>query len=175
MCDISESQIKEAGQTIGKALESIATLLKTENPTVSADLTTAAEGLIAVTSEWTTGSSKAVFDDAANAVEEVLALIPETAQFAPFVAIAVAALDLLIANIGTPPAPITTAAVKATMDRIEALPPNPYRGKAKIIHHHGNSLAKDFVDAWNAEQAKQPTLGVVTLSLEPAVPPVPPK
>jgi hypothetical protein len=163
MCTITDSEIKAAGQTIGKALNSIAALEQATNPTLAADLTTAANALVTVTSNWTSGSSKALFDDAANAVEAVLAAIPMTAAYAPFVAIAVAALDLLISNIGTPPAPLTVDAVKATLARIEALPPNPYRGMAQIVHHHGKSLLDDFVAAWDAEVDKQPELGIKKL------------
>jgi hypothetical protein len=160
MCTITDSEIKADGQTIGTALESIAALEQATNPTLAANLVTAANTLIEVTSTWTSGSSVALFNDAANAVEAVLADIPQTAAYAPFVAIAVAALDILIANIGQPPAPVSVVSVRATMDRIDALPPNPWRGKAEIIHYHGKSLLDDFVSAWDAEVDKQPKLGI---------------
>jgi hypothetical protein len=163
MCSISDAQIKADGQTIGTALIDIADILAATNPTLAADLTTAAQGLETVTANWTSGSSKALFDDAALAVETVLADIPQTAAFAPFVAIAVAALDILIANIGTPAAPITPTTVSATMDRIAALPPNPWRGQAKIVHHHMHSLHSDFLSAWNDEVNKAPKLGITKL------------
>lgn len=160
MCTISASEIKADGQAIAAALEDIAVLEQPIDPTLAANITTAANALLTVTSNWTDGSSEALFNDAASAVEAVLAAIPETAAYAPFVAIAVAALDILIANIGTPAAPVTTASVRATMDRIDALPPNPWRGKATIVHHHNHSLLQDFVESWNEEVDKQPTLGV---------------
>lgn len=137
-CTISASQVKADGQAIAQACNSIAAQIAPVNPTLAARLTAASTALLAVTDNWTTGSAVADFNNAANAVEAILAAIPVTAPYATLVAIAVAAVDVLIANLN----PNT---VNVRLDG------NPYIGKAHIKHRLGRSPEGDLKAAWNDE------------------------
>lgn len=139
-CSISTAQIKADGQALGTACNNIAAEIAPSNPTLAAQLTTASNALVAITSNWQTGNSVTVFNDAANAAEVVLAAIPVTSAYAPLVGIAVAAIDVLIANIN-PAASATTSVVVMT--------PNPYRGRAQIKHRMLRSREGDLKAAWN--------------------------
>lgn len=167
MCNITANQIKEDGQAVANAVLAIAKIEAPINPELAANLTTAANGLIAVTSTWTQGSSVAIFNDAATVLEVALGAIPETAAIAPLIPIAVAAIDLLIANIGNPSPAITPDAVKVTMFRVEqhaAINPNPYRGKAVIPHSHWRSMKDDFISAWDKTADEHPELASAKLA-----------
>src|SRR5277367_1101839 len=101
MCKITESQVVADGAAVGQALNNLAAALEVTDPTVATALKTAGGDIIAATQSWTTGSTLAVITDAENAAIVVLNSIPVTSAFAPLVAIAFAALNLLIANATT--------------------------------------------------------------------------
>lgn len=103
MCKVTPTQIAADGQAVATAINSIAAQ-PTINPTVAADLKTASATLVAATSNWKTGDPVDDINTAAAAIEAVMADIPTTAPYASFVAIAVAALDILMANLSTQPA-----------------------------------------------------------------------
>ena len=167
MCHITANDSKSDGAAVAGALNNVATVLESEGQTaLGQQLAADASALLAVTSSWTTGSPVAIFNDAASAVEATLALIPQTSALVPFVEIAVTALDVLIANIGTSPAAgqpasaITPENVKAMQVKIAAFPPNPFRGKIKIERHHFQSPRSAFHNAWNAAVDEHPEAGV---------------
>jgi hypothetical protein len=170
MCTVTAAEIKTDGAAVAQAVQNIATVLSTEgNPTLAGQLSKAADALLVVTNAWTTGSAVADFNDAASAVEAVLALIPQTSALVPFVEIAVTALDILIANIGgspaagQAPAPITPESVKQMQATIATFTPNPYRGKIEIKRHHFQSPRSAIKNTWNAEVDKAPEVGVAKL------------
>ena len=170
MCKITAQEIKTDGAAVAQAINNIATIVATTNPTLGGQLSSAANGLLAVTNNWTTGSPVADFNDAASAVEAALALIPQTSALVPFVEIAVTALDILIANIGTSPAAgqpaaeITLKGVKDTKAAIAKLPPNPYRGKIDIERHSWQTPRTAFKNAWNKHVDAAPELGVAKIA-----------
>ena len=145
-CTVSPTEIAADGLAVANAFLAVAKILAVSNPNLAAQLTTAAQALENATANWTTGSTLALINDAAQALEAVLAVIPQTAVIAPLVAIGVAALDILIANVG-----VTT--VTATSQAA-----NPYRGAAKIHHRFGRSPEGDFKSAWNGVVATNPAL-----------------
>lgn len=169
MCHITAAEIKTDGAAVAAAINNVASIVATTNPTLGGQLSSAANGLLAVTNNWTTGSPVADFNDAASAVEAALALIPQTSALVPFVEIAVTALDILIANIGTSPAAgqpaqeITLKTVKETQAAIAKLPPNPYRGRIDIERHSWQTPRTAFKTAWNKQVDVAPQLGVAKI------------
>jgi len=167
MCKITDTQIQQDGASVASAIQNIAAVLAADgDTTLAAQLSAAANALLAVTSNWGSGSVLADFNTAAQAVEAVLALIPTTSVLVPFIEIAIAALDILIANIGgsSTSSEITIESVKEMQAKIALLPPNPYRGKVTIERKHFQSPRTAFKNAWNAEVDKEPTLGIVKLA-----------
>jgi hypothetical protein len=152
-CTVSVAQIKADGAAVAQAVSSIAAIEQATDPALAAKLTDAANALLAITNNWTTGSSVALFNDAANAVEVVLALVPQTAAIAPLIPIAVAAIDILIANIN--PAQASLVKAKASY--------NPYRGKVVINHRFGRSVEGDFKATWNGVVKLYPALSSAKL------------
>ena len=166
MCKINAAQIKADGQAVGTAVLDIAGLLQTTDPSLAAQLTSAANGLIQVTANWQEGSAVAILQDAEQAVIVVLNLIPVTSPFAPFVAIAFAALNLLIANSQTQPQQTGDALHDAHLLLTVAKTLNtdsPWFGKAQIKHHFLNSPTKDFTSAWNGAVVANPEAGLAKL------------
>jgi hypothetical protein len=161
MCKVTSSAIQADGKAVGTAVLSIATALQSTNPTLAAQLTKDAQAIEAATANWTEGSTTAVINDAAQVIEQAMALIPLTAPYAPFVAIAVSALDILIANLSTQPTqtPVTPVAnARAVVAHIDSLKPNPWRGKAEInVHLRG--IRPAFEKSWNDAVAANPGLG----------------
>lgn len=151
-CAPSTSQIAADGQAVATALLSIANIEAVSNPQLAQNLTTAANALSAATANWKTGGSVAILNNAANAVEIALAAIPQTAAIAPLVAVAVAALDAIIANINP------TSSAKDTV-RVA----NLYRGEAHIHHRWGRSIEGDFKAAWNMAARSNPALNSAVL------------
>ncbi|MGB9407791.1 MAG: hypothetical protein WCA89_09650 [Terracidiphilus sp.] len=139
-CAITAAQMAADGQAVANAVLAIAKI--TTDPTLAANLITAANGLVSATANWQTGSPTAIINDAAGIVEVALAAIPQTAIFAPLVPIAVAALDIILANTQAAPA----AALRATA-------PNPYHGY-KISHRFGRTPVGDFKASWNTAAVK---------------------
>lgn len=141
-CTISASQVTADGQAVAAACQSIAAQLAVTDPELAANLTKAANGLLAATQNWQSGSPIAIFNDAAAAVEAALAAIPVTSAYAALVAIAVAAVDVLIANINPASAKMTVAQSNT----------NPYlqgEHRAVIKHRFGRSVAGDLKAAFN--------------------------
>lgn len=164
MCKVTASAIQADAAAVAKAIDSIAAQPAVP-ANVSAELQKDAAALVAATSNWTTGSPAADINDAAQAIEAVLAVIPLTAPYAVFVAIAVDALDILIANLGTQPkqtaSTITNA--RAVLAHVDSLPPNPWRGKAEIHRHALQGPRDAFIGTWNDQREKQPELNMPKL------------
>ncbi|MGA8727376.1 MAG: hypothetical protein WB608_01390 [Terracidiphilus sp.] len=165
MCKLSTAQIQADGEAVGTALDNLATALKAVDPTVAADLTTAGNALITATANWTEGSGVAILEDAENAAIVVLNAIPLTSAYAPLVAIAFTAINLLIANSQTQASQTGNAVADAHILLSKAQTLNtdsPWFGKAQIKHHFMRPPRKDFESAWNT--AARP-LGVAEITL----------
>jgi hypothetical protein len=171
MCKVTPSQIAADGNAVAQACNSIAAILEATNPTLAADLRTAATALQAATANWKTGDPTDDINTAGIAVEAVLAAIPMTAPYAAFVAIAVAALDVILANTATqaaqealPPSSQPVAKALLIKDHVEtALPDNPYRGMVHIHRMPWEGPRTALVNAWNKEVEKVPEVGIPKL------------
>lgn len=165
MCKITAASIAADGQAVATACTNIATAIEATNPTAAADLTQAAAELVAATANWQTGSPTQDINTAATAVEAILAEIPSTAPYAAFVAIAVAALDIILANVKTQPVQTGDAVGDALKVKtaVKSLPPNPYRGLVLIHRHFMQNYRSAFIETWNTEVDEQPELGFVKL------------
>ena len=163
MCKINSQTIAADGQAVATACNAIATAVQVTNPTLAADLRAAATALVAATANWQTGTPTTDINTAATAIEAVLAAIPQTAAFAPFVAIAVAAIDVLLGNISTQAIQmgVKLADIVAVTDHIDTLPANPWRGQYKMhgFRSHFEGPRAAFTQAWNGEVDKTPELG----------------
>lgn len=159
MCHPTAATLKADGVIVADALNIIAGF---EPEPIKDDLEKAGTAFSDVAAKWdgSTGA-KDLLDAAAVAAEDILADIPTTAAIAPWVAVAVTALDAILANVGTPPAPTTTGNIRAALDKIDALPPNPHRGIA-VIKHTGN-LRQDLTNAWNDKSDEFPDMHVPKL------------
>ena len=167
MCKVTPSAIAADGQAVAAALKSIAAIEQPTNPTLAANLITAADALVTATANWQTGSPTADIQTAATAIEALLNAIPETAPYAAFVAIAVAALDIILANIGTQAVQTGNVVVDGlkVADAMEKLPPNHWRGEYKLsgFREHFESPRSAFVRAWNKQSDKQPQFNMAKL------------
>jgi hypothetical protein len=166
MCKVTASAIQQDAAALAKAVNSIATALVTTDPTLSKELSAAAATLVTATANWTTGSAIADINDAAQAIEALLGAIPLTAPDAVFVGIAVAALDILIANLSTQPVQTTNtiANARAVLAHVDTLPTNHWRGTAQIHRHIFEGPRAAFVGTWNDQVNKQPLPGFSKLS-----------
>jgi hypothetical protein len=158
MCKVVASAIAADGQAVANALNQIAHAPNVD-PAIASKLEAAATAIIAATSNWQTGSLVTDINDAANVAEAVLAEIPLTAPYATFVAIAVTALDILIANLNTQAtqtANVVGNAV-AVAAHIDTLPDNPYRGIVPIragIRGYRHAV----INRWNQQVEDEPIL-----------------
>jgi hypothetical protein len=166
MCKVSSAVIAADGQAVATACRAIAAALEATDPSAATALNAAATVLVAATANWQTGTPVTDINTAAAAIEAILAAIPLTAPYASFVAIAVAALDILLANLGTQATQGTSsfANARAVLAHVDTLPPNHWRGVAEISHD-GN-LRKGFEGTWNkaaAEYTGTPAFGQITV------------
>jgi len=139
-CTVTDAQIRADANAVATAMENIAVVLKNDNPEYADKLAMAGASLRAAAANYKTGSSEALLNTAASIAEITLSQIPQTSEYAPLVAIAVAAVEVLLANLPQ------SNAVKAM-----AVPrqPNPYHGQAIIKHRALRSPEGDFKAAWN--------------------------
>jgi hypothetical protein len=160
-CTANQAQeVAASGAAVSAALLSIAAIEQATNPTLAADLTTAATTLKSATANFQTGDSLAIINSAAAVAQTVLAEIPATSQYAPLVAIAVAALDAILAATGN--TSVAASAHTVSAHTMVALSPSQqanldlYReiGKGKIKHRLFRSKSGDFEAAWQTEWAK---------------------
>ena len=166
MCKVTASAIQGDAAAVAKAIQSIANAVQATDPSLAAQLNAAAAALVAATADWTTGSAVADINDAAQAIEALLAAIPLTAPYAIFVGIAVAALDILIGNLGTQTTQTTNtvANARAVLAHVDTLPVNPWRGKAEIHRHVFEGPRAAFIGTWNDARKANPTLGFPALA-----------
>lgn len=93
--------------------------------------------------QWQGGGSVQILISALNTVEEVLAVVPETASYAPLIAVLVGGIEAVLAAL-----PQAQASAAARMAK-----PNPYRGKVTMT-----ASAASFKKAWNDACAANPQL-----------------
>jgi hypothetical protein len=165
MCKVNSAMIVADGAAVGSALENLAEVIQTTDPTVAADLTAAGQAIIAATTNWQTGDTLTTIEDAEQTAIAVLNVIPETSPFAPLIAIAFTALNLLIANTQTQTTQTGNAPTdaKALLTKADTLNSDSHwAGKAKIKHEIFRAPRKDFEAAWNTAAAP---LGVKSVTV----------
>jgi hypothetical protein len=140
--NLSPGTIALLGNIVATALLEIAAMEQFSNPTLAVDLVTAANALKAACDNWTTGSSLALINDAAQVASAILASIPQTAMIAPFIPVAIAVLDMIIA-----------AASGNTL----------VAANASIPHRLFRSRQDDFKTAWNKVANSKPELKAAVL------------
>lgn len=145
----TDAQVAADGAAIATALTNIANVYSVTAPAAAAQLKTYAADILSVTANWNSSTGIALFNSAANGAEIILAGIPQTKDFAPLIPIAVAAIDILVANLN----PAATAPATLQAHVLAAPQGNPYRGRATIKHRMLRSPEGDFKATWN-ETAK---------------------
>ena len=153
-CTVTPAQVAADGEAINTALIAIGVVY----PAAAVKLDAAGAAIVAATQNWTTGSTTALINDAAQAAEAVLAAIPQTATVALLIPIAIAAIDILINSIPPPPVSVSNAHIP-----FNAAHQNPYKlsladQKKLITHQMLRSPAGDFKAAWNKVVAEHPEL-----------------
>lgn len=145
---ITPAQMAADGAAVANAVLAMAKI--TTDPTLASNLIIAAGGLVKATADWQTGSSTAEINDAAGIVEVVLADIPPSAAYALLVPIAVAALDIILANTTATtatPSNLMSMAVRVRVAKVAKV--HPYRKPVTFKHIWGRSPAGDFKATWN--------------------------
>lgn len=159
MCKVTDAMIVADGAAVGQALENLGAAVATTDPSLATSLEAAGKAVVAATANWQTGSTLTDIETAEQAAIVVLNAIPVTSPFAPLVAIAFDALNVLIANLQTQPGtaanPSTeTVSAKALLAHADTLnTDSPWKDKAKIHHEWMRSPRKDFEAAWNSAAA----------------------
>ena len=148
-CTVTSAELKSDTSSLAVALTSLSAALASTDATTAADLSTAAAGLNAVVSSWDTSTAASKINTIASGVETVLAKIPSTSQYVSLVAIAVAAVDALVANVGTKDQVAARERVSSPA-MSAALVDYRQRGVSQIHHRFGRSAAGDFKAAWNS-------------------------
>jgi hypothetical protein len=157
-CTPTATEIQKDGQALNSTLTQLAAVEQPLNPTLAANLLTAANALEAVTANWQTGNPVAVFNDAANAVDVALAAIPQTAAVAPFIPIIVGGIDLLIANI---PGATSTTSVAIAYNPVQvSLARYRAEGATAVKPTRFGTPRSAFIAAWNKQLAAHPTAGL---------------
>lgn len=167
-CPSVASQVQTDGATIAQAVDNIAAIIQPSNPALAQNLETAAADLKAATANFTIGSATAVINDAAQALEVVLAsigpLCPVCSVVAPLIPIAVAAIDTLLASIGsTSTQPTQTVATRAIRNSAEGQANLAKVKGYKVQHHFAHSREADFKAAWNQAATTYPGLAAAAL------------
>lgn len=163
MCKVTASMIVADGAAVGQALNNLSVALQASDPTLAANLASAATAIIAATANWQSGSTLNAVIDAENAAIAVLNVIPVASPYAPLVAIAFAALNILITNAQTQDSQTGNVVTDAhALLTAAAATASPWQGKAQIKHHFMRSPRKDFEAGWN-EKAVPLGVGEVTV------------
>jgi hypothetical protein len=155
MCKITAAQIVADGAAVGSALNELAAA-STADPAVAADLKAAGTAIVNATANWKEGTPLTDIESAEQAAIAVLNVIPLTSAFAPLVAIAFTALNLLIANSQTQSSITGNAVADAhTLLSKEKVTnaDSPWHGKAKIDHNPFHSIRVNFENTWNRAAA----------------------
>lgn len=108
------------------------------NSSLYADFSAAIAKLEADEAQWSAGGAIALIEDGLTAVQDVLAVIPQTAIYSPLIAILVAGIEAVLALIPQPTAVTPAARVS-----------NPYLGQATLTPPHlFQTRAGAFREQW---------------------------
>jgi hypothetical protein len=147
MMGCTSSELKADTTVLATALTSLATAMQTSDSATAAKLTAAATSLNAVVKNWDTSTATSTINTIAAGVETTLAEIPSTSSYAALVAIAVAAVDAIIASTSTSSTKVSAKPLSAKAQGQLGY----YRlfGRAQLNHKLARSNAGDFKAAWN--------------------------
>jgi outer membrane murein-binding lipoprotein Lpp len=145
----STNELKADATTLAAALNNLAGAIQGVDPTVAANLETAATALTNAANGAGSGPAwEQVLNAAAAGAEAIMAAIPVTAPYAMLLSIAVAAAEVIIANT------MSSSQVKAArVANAGNLIWYMRTGKPLIKHRLGRSRADDMKAAWNAAAA----------------------
>lgn len=147
----------DAKGLLNTLLTSLENIIKVADPGAGwiTSLQSAITALQGAESQWEGGSPGAIVTSALNTVEDVLAVIPLTAPFAPLIAVAVSGIEAVISA-------LTPGSSTATANAVRA---NPYRGRVKLaarsLRHPSYSGA--YKAQWNAVVDRNPLLAAARL------------
>jgi hypothetical protein len=144
-CTITANQLKNDAAALAAALTSLSAAVSPSDASAAAKLALAAESLNAVVNQWDASSSIGLLNTVAAGAETALAGISSTSKYAALVAIAVGAIDVILANTNTTKARALTLS-HAESDRLVVA-----RATARkaVAHRLGRSPEGDFKAAWN--------------------------
>lgn len=130
--------VKALLNTVLEAAQGILNVAEANAPWLSS-FTNAVTALEAAISQWTAGGVITVVEQALNALESVLAVIPVTEVYSPLIAVLVAGIDAVLNAI----APSTSTALRSS---------NPYRGMVTLQKPHFLQTQQGAVkEQWNNE------------------------
>lgn len=144
-CTVSSDQLKTDTSALATALKSLASALSSSDADTAAKLELASESLSAIVTNWDSTTAAGKLNTVAAGVETVLAGISSTSKYAALVAIAVTALDVILANTSSS----KSTAKKALDPEQERLAVDRALGKQLVRHRLGRSPVGDFKAAWN--------------------------
>lgn len=146
----SDTTIAKLTQTLGNAAASVATL--EGNTALAAKLTTDTTAAVTAITNWKSGTPAAMAIEALNLVEDDLALIPGTSQFAPLIDLAIGTVESILALLP----PSATAAVAAHTAALTKARPH-------ILLSLPPKNEKQFKAQWNGIVAANPKLAQAKL------------
>lgn len=144
-CIITANQLKNDAAALAAALTNLSSAVSPSDASAAANLALSAESLNAVVNHWDASSSTGLLNTAAAGAETALAGISSTSKYAALVAIAVAALDVILANTST----VKTHAVTLSNAESDRLVVARATAKKTVAHRLGRSPEGDFRAAWN--------------------------
>ena len=161
-CTPSVTALANDAKDVGQVALQIAAASQTLYPQISADLTIAANDLIAGANALLSGTTtESKILALVDAVDIILARFPDaTVQaIAVFLPIVIAAITAIYDNFGTPAktGAVAARAMTANVTRVKAYSP------AKIKHRFGRSVEGDIRATWNDTVAQYPNAGMKAL------------
>lgn len=152
MCKLTDAVVVADGQAVGTALENLGAAVQATDASLATSLTAAGQAIISATANWKTGDTLTDIETAEQAAIVVLNAIPLTSAWAPLVAIAFAALNLLIANSQTQSTQTDSVVgnAKRMLAKEETLNADSHwHGQAKLNHDPFIDVRKNFENTWN--------------------------
>lgn len=144
-CTASSNQLKTETSVLATALTSLASALRSSDADTASQLELAAASLNAMVTNWESSTAAGKLNTVAAGVETALAGISSTSKYAALVAIAVTALDAILASTGS-----AKSARAMALPRPESqLATERALGRQLVRHRMGRSLAGDLKAAWN--------------------------
>lgn len=157
----TSNQLKAYAVALQSATANLSAALKSTNPQVAADLADASSALSAVVTNWDTTTAAGKLNTIAAGVESALALVPTTSPYVPLIAIAITAVDSILAI--TSPSSTAMSARSISLTQASNLAIYRARANGAVKHRILRSQLGDYKAAWNGYVKDHPELGVGTI------------